>query len=218
MPTPEANIQCLGGASCLSPTSTRTNIATTVQSPDLIGRTLITTVPSLINTQDVTAEFQREGWDINFVPYHFFQPIYTSSQALVDYMNQCMAIVAAHMLSHHNTSPPANLVFGSGFPLTLTIIGRARCMGCGGMHRNLTWELVYYLLLYLRNHAARGFSGTGALRLGQRQGEGGRQNSIVMSLRLREGLAIDLQATMARENRSQCGGFAEKAKKKKKKG
>ncbi|KAI4235545.1 MAG: hypothetical protein LQ352_008081, partial [Teloschistes flavicans] len=187
MPTPEANIQCIGGASCLSQTSTSIAIATTFQPPDLIGRTLPSPIPRTINTQDVIAEFQREGWDINFVPYHLFQPIYTSSHALVDYMNQCMAMVAAHMLNHHNTSPPDNLVFGSGFPLTLTIIGRARCMGCGGVHRNLTWELVYYLLLYLRNYAARGFSGTGALRLGQRQGEGGLQNSVVMSLRLREG-------------------------------
>ncbi|KAL8635879.1 MAG: hypothetical protein Q9228_006674 [Teloschistes exilis] len=197
-PTPEANIQCVE-ASCLSQISTRTDILTIVQSPDLIERTLPSPVPSPINNQDVAVQFQREGWNIRFLPYHFFLPIYTSSQALAQYVDACMAIVAAHMLN--NTPMTSNPITFDWWPLTLTVIGRGRCVDCGGQRNILTWELIYYLFLYVRNHAAGGFSGTGALLLGQRDRTVRRQ--IMVSLRLREGVGQTLPKP-CRANPNRC--------------
>ncbi|KAI4198250.1 MAG: hypothetical protein LQ350_005412 [Teloschistes chrysophthalmus] len=186
-PTPESNIQCVE-ASCLIQTSTRTDISTTVQPPDLFERTVPPPGPSPINTQDVAAQFRQEGWNIRFHPYHFFVPIYTSSRALVNYMDACMAIVAAHMLDNTPQSPN-NIAFES-WPLTLTIMGRGHCVGCGRQNGILTWELAYYLLLYVRNRAAGGLSGTGALLLWQRDTTVRR--NIMVSFRLRQGVGQTL--------------------------
>ncbi|KAL9578213.1 MAG: hypothetical protein Q9212_005861 [Teloschistes hypoglaucus] len=188
-PTREPNLLCVE-ASCLSQISTRTDVSTTVQSPDLIKRTLPSPIiPRSLNNQDIAAQFRRAGWLIRFRPYQFFLPIRTSSAALIRLMNRCMALAAAHMLN--NDPVPFNTAYFNQGPLALTIIGKEWCGGgCGGYRDILKWELVYYLLLYVRNHAARGFSGTGSLLL--RHVDGTVWKQIEVNLILREGVGQTL--------------------------
>ena len=85
-----------------------------------------------------------------------------------------------------NTPLPRPTVFGSLGPLALQIHGRQRCPRTGCISSILTWELVYYVLLFLRNAAERGFAGTGTLQLGNREEGAG----VRVTLSLREELAM----------------------------
>lgn len=148
--------------------------------------------PSGINSNlELFTGLEQAGWVWRFVPHHWFSPSYTSSGFLVAYLDHCMALVAAEMLANAVlTARP--VVFGARTPLALTIDAYERCPGCGRRRNGvLTWVLVSHLLLYLRNHAARGFTGTGTLYLSQGDGEA----AVSMTLKLRDGYGQVLPQT-----------------------
>lgn len=140
--------------------------------------------------QSLFTTFEQAGWTWQFIPDGFFSPILTSSASLIRYYNQCMALVAAQMLANVplNHSP---LTLHPHGPLFLTVAADHRCPATDCRTSILTWETVYYLLLYLRNHAERGWAGTGTLILGRRGRVG-----LMAKLRVLEGFA---------DGRNECG-------------
>lgn len=148
----------------------RSDVSIIVISGELVKRTQSAAPPAGLSQpgtndyQEMFTGLERAGWTCRFVPNFWFSPVYTSSGFLVAFFNGWMASVAAQMLANAAlTSAPISGAYG---PLIVTVDAYQRCQSCMGMRRALTWELLYYLLLYLRNHAARSFTGTGTLYLG----------------------------------------------------
>lgn len=153
--------------------------------------------PSSINSnRDLFAALEQAGWGWRFVPHYWSSPSYTSSGFLVAYFDQCMAVVAARMLANAalNFIP---VFFGANTPLLLRIDAYQTCPGCEGRVGVLTWELVYHLLLYMRNHAARGFTGTGTLYLSH----GDDEAAVRMTLKLRDGYGEVVPQTCGAANK-----------------
>lgn len=191
IPTADSTIQC-HGPTCDPQPPIASDISTAILPADLAKRTnpgvppaAPSTPPGTNNYQELFAELEQAGWEHRFTPGAMFSPVYTSSRNLVEYFNRCMAIVAANMLADAPLPHPA--VFGQLGPLSLTILVRERCVATRCITNGLTWQLLYYLLLFLRNYAARGFSGTGTLQLANRR-DPQTQTAIRVSLKLREGL------------------------------
>ncbi|KAL8897861.1 MAG: hypothetical protein Q9207_006990 [Kuettlingeria erythrocarpa] len=174
-------------------TTCKQELHTSLLPADLAKRNQPTVVPppptpasssSGINSNlELFTGFEEAGWVWRFIPDHWFSPSYTSSGFLIAYLDQCIALVAAQMLANAVlTARP--VVFGPDNPLVLTIDAYERCAGCERRRNGtLTWVLVSQLLLYLRNHAARGFTGTGSLYLIQGDGDA----AVMMTLKLRDG-------------------------------
>lgn len=170
---------------CDDPNSALWNNSTTSSSAELHKRTQ-STAPNgqwPYNYQELFTGLEQAGWMWHFVPGHWFSPAFTSSSYITGYIDQCLAVAAARMLA--SVPLTSNYVlFGAGNPLSIIVTGRQRCLRCGRPANALTWELVGYLLLYLRNHAARGFTGTGSLYLVNSE----TQIAIKITLVLRDGI------------------------------
>ncbi|KAL8722460.1 MAG: hypothetical protein Q9225_001082 [Loekoesia sp. 1 TL-2023] len=175
-------------------------ISTTVLTAELAKRTqpaaprfpLPPGPPNYTNYAELFAGLEQDGWIWRFIPHHYFSPIYTSSLGLFRFFDACMAIVAARMLA--NAQQPGGDYRFRAYEdaLTLQVHAYERCAGCGHLASMFTFELMYYLLLYFRNHAARGFAGTGMLILTSDERNGNRV-IIRASLRLRDSSAQGVQ-------------------------
>ena len=169
--------------------SSTTDHSTVLISAQLAKRTQTPapTQPNTDNFQTFFADLDQAGWTLRFVPGHLFLPTLTSSRYLTGYLTHAMAIMAARMLA--NVPLTGYVIIDQNGPLTLTVVASRRCAGCGRLHGNLSWEFAYYLLLFLRSHADRGFAGTGTLYLGHR----GSRTSVRATLALRPGLGQVVQ-------------------------
>ncbi|KAL8721413.1 MAG: hypothetical protein Q9181_007705 [Wetmoreana brouardii] len=180
--------------------SPMSDLSSTVFSAELVKRTQRPAAPPIPqgtnNYQDLFSELEQAGWEWQFYEDQPFLPAYTSSRSLVRLFGDCMALAAAKMLA--NVQQPRTFRAQLGEALTLSIMAGQQCLETESTTVILTWQLLYYLVLYLRNHAARGFSGTGALYLYNRQDP---RNLVVvrMVLELEDGTGKVVQNPCGRD-------------------
>ncbi|KAL8700103.1 MAG: hypothetical protein Q9201_005632 [Fulgogasparrea decipioides] len=196
-PASDATILCRG-TPCNNEGSPTSDLSSTVFTPQLAKRTqhpaAPPTPPGTNNYQDLFSELEQAGWEWQFYEDHRFLPAYTSSQSLVRLFSDCMAFVAAKMLA--DVGQPQAFHAQLGEALKLSIMAGQQCIDTDSTTMILTWQLLYYLLLYLRNHAARGFSGTGALYLYNRQDP---RNLVVVRM------VLELEDEMGQVAQNPCG-------------
>ena len=108
----------------------------------------------------ITVENWDDGWTIVILPGVLFLPIETSATFLERFLERTMAAIAASMLNNEPTPEHFHMSYQ---PLIFDIVPLTTQV-------DMDWTMMFLLTQYMRNRAARGYTGTGDVIFGHVSG------------------------------------------------
>ena len=112
------------------------------------------------NHKRVSVERWPDGWTVITRPGHSFLPVETSAIYLQRFLESTMASIAASMLNNEPICEQFRMTYGA---LIFDIVPMTTQIDMG-------WTMMFLLTQYMRNRAARGYTGTGDIFFGHTSG------------------------------------------------